>query len=122
MRSRLPQLTLLSLLCGAGAAFAQGMPTSQPPLIEIVREHVRPGRGAEHAKIEAGWPAAFAKVKSPDYYIALVSMTGPTEAWLISRWRASGRSPGSGCGRGTRRSSTPRPRPFAPRPGARRRT
>ena len=66
------------------AATAQDLPTSQPPFVSIVRERVKPARDAQHAKIEAGWPAAFAKAKFPDYYIAITSMTGPGEAWFIS--------------------------------------
>jgi hypothetical protein len=86
MTPRLSQLTLLALLCGvASSAFAQaqGLPTSQPSLVTIIREEVKVGRAAEHARIEAGWPAAFARAKSPDYYLAMVSMTGPSEAWYI---------------------------------------
>ena len=48
-----------------------------------MREEVKAGRGADHAKHEAGWPAAFEKAKSPDYYLALTSMTGPSEAWYL---------------------------------------
>jgi hypothetical protein len=78
---------LLALLCGgAGTAVAQasGLPTSQPSLITIVREEVKVGRAGEHGRIEAGWPAAYERAKSPDYYLAMVSMTGPSEAWYIS--------------------------------------
>jgi len=85
--TKLSQLTLLALLCaGTGSAVAQtpGLPTSQPSLVTIVREEVKVGRAAEHARIEAGWPAAFERAKSPDYYLAMVSMTGPSEAWYIS--------------------------------------
>jgi hypothetical protein len=53
-------------------------------MLTIVREEVKLGRAAEHAKIEAGWPAAFEKAKSPDYYLALISMTGPPEAWYVT--------------------------------------
>ncbi|MEW5915918.1 MAG: hypothetical protein AB1762_05915 [Gemmatimonadota bacterium] len=81
------RLTLISLgLLSAGSASgqSQGLPTSQPALLTIVREEVKVGRAADHAKHEAGWPAAFEKAKSPDYYLALVSMTGPNEAWYIT--------------------------------------
>ncbi len=82
----LPQrLTLLSLvLCSAGSALGQGLPTSQPALITIVREEVKAGRSADHAKHEAGWPAAYERAKSPDYYLAFVSLTGPNEAWYVT--------------------------------------
>jgi len=65
-------------------AFAQGLPKTQPKLITVGREEVKVGRNADHAKHEAGWPAAFEKAKSPDYYLALTSLTGPNEAWYIA--------------------------------------
>src|SRR5256884_644893 len=39
-------------------------------------------RGAEHTRIEAGWPAAFTRAKSPSSYLALVSLTGRDEVWF----------------------------------------
>jgi hypothetical protein len=48
-----------------------------------VREEVKTGRGADHQKHEAGWPAAYAKSKSTDYYLAMSSMTGPNEVWYV---------------------------------------
>lgn len=68
----------------AGTASGQGLPTTQPSLLTIVREDVKVGRGDEHSRFEAGWPAAYARAKSPDYYLALVSMTGPNEAWYVT--------------------------------------
>ncbi len=84
MNPRLSLLTLPALLfAGAGTALAQGLPTSQPALIQIFREQVKLGRSADHARIEAGWPAAFAKAKSPNYYLAMTSLTGASEAWFV---------------------------------------
>jgi hypothetical protein len=60
------------------------MPTSQPTLLTIVREEVKVGRANDHQRLEAGWPAAYEKAKSPDTYLALVSMTGPSEAWYVA--------------------------------------
>lgn len=85
MNSLPSRITLVAFLLGcAGTAFAQGMATSQPTLLTIVREDVKVGRAADHARFEAGWPAAYAKAKSPDYYLAFVSMTGPSEAWYVT--------------------------------------
>ncbi len=67
-------------------ALAQALPTSQPNMITIVREEVKLGRDADHAKVEAGWPAAYAKANSPDYYLAMTSMTGAPEAWYITAY------------------------------------
>lgn len=72
-------------LCAADVARAQtSLPTSQPNLLQIFREEVKPGRAAEHERVEVGWPAAFEKAKSPYYYLALVSLTGAPEAWFIA--------------------------------------
>lgn len=79
---------LLTLACGAPSIVAaqaqgQGLPTSQPSLITIIREQVKVGRAADHARIEAGWPALYGRVNSPDYYLAMTSLTGTPEAWYI---------------------------------------
>jgi hypothetical protein len=79
--------SVLLLASSAGTvASGQGMPTTQPSLLTITREEVKVGRTSDHQKIEAGWPAAYEKAKSPDYYLALVSMTGPNEAWYVSAY------------------------------------
>jgi hypothetical protein len=67
-----------------GAGAQDSLPASQPNYLTIVREEVKLGRAAEHERIEAGWPAAFEKAKSPDYYLAYVSTTGRSEAWYIT--------------------------------------
>ncbi|HTL58903.1 MAG TPA: hypothetical protein VL361_24665 [Candidatus Limnocylindrales bacterium] len=81
-------IVYLWVLAAAGfgssiTTLAQGLPKTQPKLLTIIREEVKIGRNAEHSKAEAGWPAAFEKAKSTDYYIGLTSMTGPNEAWFI---------------------------------------
>ena len=81
------RLALLTLACGAAPAVAAGqaagLPTAQPTLVTIIQEEVKVGRAADHAKIEAGWPTAFGKANSPDYYLAMVSLTGEPRAWYI---------------------------------------
>ncbi len=77
-------LLALVLVAGATAAFAQSMPTTQPNFLMIYREEVKVGHVADHAKVEAGWPAAYDKAKDPYNYIALVSLTGPDEAWFVT--------------------------------------
>ncbi|MBM3881188.1 MAG: hypothetical protein FJ387_15945 [Verrucomicrobia bacterium] len=77
---------ILIALVGLGqmvGLLAQDLPKTQPKLLTIIREEVKVGRNAAHARHEAGWPAAFEKAKSPDYYLALTSVTGPNEAWYI---------------------------------------
>jgi hypothetical protein len=88
---------VLSLLLLAGTplpALAQGLPTTQPGFLRIIREEVKVGRGAEHVRLEAGWPAAFERAKSPDYYLAMDSLTG-NEAWFVvpsASYKAMGES------------------------------
>ena len=80
-------LALPSLLCiSATAVLAQApaLPTSQPALLTIYREAVKIGRAADHERIEAGWPAAFARAKFPSYYLAMTSLTGRSEAWFLA--------------------------------------
>ena len=68
----------------AATALAQGIPTTQPKFLAIFREQVKMGRAADHAKWEAGWPAALEKAKSPYNYFAYVSVTGPSETWYVT--------------------------------------
>ena len=75
-------LPLFLLVTVPTAALAQSLPTSQPAFMRLIREDVKPGRNAEHAKVETGWPAAFERAKSPDYCLGLESMTN-NEAWFI---------------------------------------
>ena len=84
LRTRWRTFTLLLSMLIPNAAIAQTLPTSQPNMITIVREEVKLGRDADHAKLEAGWPAAYQKAKSPDYYLAMTSMTGAPEAWYVT--------------------------------------
>lgn len=79
------RLTLLSLFAGgAASAVAQTMPTTQPKFLHIYREEIKVGRAGDHAKWEAGWPAAFEKAKSKFLYLAISSVTGPSEVWYLS--------------------------------------
>ncbi len=77
-------LLALVLVACASAAFAQSLPASQPNFLMIYREEVKVGHTADHAKVEAGWPAAYDRAKDPYTYIALVSLTGPNEAWFVT--------------------------------------
>jgi len=84
-KPRIPHCLLIALaLASIPCVSAQnGLPASQPKRLTIVREDVKVGLGADHAKNEAGWPAAYEKAKSPNYYIALTSMTGPSTALYL---------------------------------------
>ena len=60
-------------------------PKGAPPkILQIFREEVKPGKSAAHQKYETGWPKAFAKVNWPTNYLAITSVTGPSEAWFMT--------------------------------------
>src|SRR6476659_851375 len=65
-------------------ALAQSLPTSQPNYLQVIIEDVKVGHDDEHSKLEAGWPAAFEKAKSPYYGIGMVAMTGAPQAWFLT--------------------------------------
>jgi hypothetical protein len=71
------------MIAGGAVLAAQALPTTQPKIVQIYREHIKPGHGAAHRANESGWPDAFAQAKSPDYYLAMESMTGSPEVWFV---------------------------------------
>jgi len=81
-----PRLVLATafLTYAVGASAQSGLPAAQPNYLTIVREEVKLGRASDHERIEAGWPAAYERAKSPDYYLAFVSATGRPEAWYVA--------------------------------------
>jgi len=83
-RRSLSSLALLA--AGVTAVYGQALPASQPKLLTIYREQIKVGHAAAHVKTESGWPVAFGKAKSPDHYLALASMSGPSEVWFIAPW------------------------------------
>jgi len=92
MHVRRTLLTMPALLCfSTTAVLAQGqaLPTTQPAIVTIYREQVKTGRAADHERIEAGWPAAFAKAKSTGYYLAMTSLTGTPEAWFLQPYASN---------------------------------
>ena len=78
------RLTLFMVLVGGTTAFAQSLPTSQPNVLTIFREEVKIGHDADHVKTEAAFVSMMEKAKFPYSGIALVSLTGPPEAWFVN--------------------------------------
>lgn len=81
------RFALIGITC-LGISAASGLVAQEPPpppkVLQIYREEVKPGKGPAHEKIETGWPRAFAKANWPTHYLALVSLTGPSEAWFAA--------------------------------------
>jgi hypothetical protein len=71
-------LLLVSLWCSnAAILFAQEvLPT--PKILVISREYTKPGKdGPPHQSVETAYPRTLAAVKSPNHYLAAVSLSGP---------------------------------------------
>lgn len=77
------------LAATAGTLAAQGMPTTQPGILSIFIEEVKVGMDADHRANEVGWPAAFARAGSEDYYLAMVSMSGRGEIWYVAPYESN---------------------------------
>jgi hypothetical protein len=54
-------------------------------VLQIERAAVRPGRGGAHAVKEAAGAAADVKAQSPVTWLGMTSVSGPSEAWFLSR-------------------------------------
>lgn len=95
MRKLLCVTGVVVSLIRVGPASAQSLPTSQPAYVQITIEEVKVGHDEDHSKLEAGWPAAFEKAKSPYYGLGMVALTGAPQAWFLTPFdsnRAMGES------------------------------
>ncbi len=54
-----------------------------PKVIRIFREEIKPGKGTAHEKVEAAFARAFKRAKTPFSYLAVASMSGPSEVWFL---------------------------------------
>ena len=91
----LPTLTLILSSVPAMSSAQNAVPTTQPSVLTIYREDIKFGHAAAHENTEAGWPIAYGKAKSPYSYIAISSLTGPSEVWFLApyaNWKAAGES------------------------------
>ena len=72
------RLLVVSLSCSSAAIlFAQEVLPS-PKILVISREYTKPGKdGASHQAVEGAYPRTLAAAKSPNHYLAAVSLSGP---------------------------------------------
>jgi hypothetical protein len=78
----------LTLSTASGLLAQTPMPPGPPKVLQIFREEVKPGKGPAHQKWETGWPKAFAKANWPTNYLAMTSVTGPSEAWFLTGYES----------------------------------
>jgi hypothetical protein len=55
-------------------------------VLRIVREEIKPARGAAHAKAEEAYVRAGIASKLPAYWVGMNAITGPSEAWFFSTY------------------------------------
>jgi hypothetical protein len=60
--------------------------SAPPPVIQMFREEVKPGKGPVHEKSEASWATAYKKANLKYYYLGTTTMTGSSEAWFFSAY------------------------------------
>jgi len=77
-------IALACLTAGSAATLrAQDQNSPIPKVLLIEREMVKFGKDAGHGKNEAAYARAAAASKSPDHYLAVTTMSGPSEAWFL---------------------------------------
>src|SRR5580704_3721716 len=86
MKKFVPYIAACLALVSVSVALAQDAPTAPPNMIQIYREEVKPGKDSLHAKTEAAFVRDFKAAKLSPSYTALVTITGPDEAWFIARY------------------------------------
>jgi hypothetical protein len=72
----------------AAAAPARAQGPGPAKVIRIVREEIKPARGAAHARAEEAYVRAAAASKVPAYWVGLSTITGPSEAWFLSSYES----------------------------------
>ena len=76
-------LGALVLVCAVGpSVLAEGPGPAK--VLRIVREEIKPARGAAHARAEEAYVRAGMASKMPAYWVGMDSLTGPSEAWFLA--------------------------------------
>lgn len=70
----------------AQTIYADSASSGPPPVIQMFREEVKPGKGPLHTKTEAAFVAAYKKANLKYYYLGTTAMTGASEAWFLSAY------------------------------------
>jgi hypothetical protein len=65
------------------AVLGQAQDIKPAPVLNIIRETLKEGRGPAHEKVEAEYAATFRKANHPARYVALAAMSGASEVWFV---------------------------------------
>src|ERR1035441_2293752 len=61
-----------------------------PKVLMVVREQIKEGREAAHAKAEEAWPRIFSKGNVTTHYVGMTAESGPSEAWFLEPYDSFG--------------------------------
>jgi len=72
------------------AQIQEAEPPPVPKVLMVVREQIKEGREAAHAKAEEAWPRIFSKGNVTTHYIGMTAESGPSEAWFLQPYDSFG--------------------------------
>jgi hypothetical protein len=92
MKSNVYPAVAMGLCLAAAAPMAAQMPEESPAprVLMVVREQIKEGREAAHAKAEEAWPRIFRKGSVKTHYIGMTAESGPSEAWFLEPYDSFG--------------------------------
>jgi hypothetical protein len=72
------------------AQIQEAAPAPVPKVPMVVREQIKEGREAAHAKAEEAWPRIFSKGNVTTHYVGMTAESGPSEAWFLEPYDSFG--------------------------------
>lgn len=92
MKSNILPMAIAALCLPRFAPLIAQMPddAAAPRVLMVVREQVKEGREAAHARSEEAWPRIFAKGNVTTYYIGMAAESGPSESWFLEPYDSFG--------------------------------
>src|ERR1039457_4443493 len=72
------------------AQIQDAAPAPVPKVLMVVREQIKEGREAAHAKAEEAWPRIFSKGNVTTHYVGMTAESGPSEAWFLEPYDSFG--------------------------------
>src|ERR1039457_5330176 len=72
------------------AQIQEAAPAPVPNVLMVVREQIKEGREAAHAKAEEAWPRIFSKGNVTTHYVGMTAESGPSEAWFLEPYDSFG--------------------------------
>lgn len=70
-------------LCASAVPLTAQTPTDPPPVLRIIREDIKQGKGAAHRNSENAFMLEAAVAKYPANVIGMTSITGTDQAWFL---------------------------------------